>query len=697
MTTLLSRLRALLLDRRYEIALGVAVCGYAILFSFMTILKYLALRSSAYDLGIYNQAMFTATRFGRLFYYTPDLPANPGGSVFGAHFVPVFFVILPIYALMPRPETLLVIQSFVLALAAIPLYVLGSRLSSHKSIGLLFAMLYLLSPLVEGINWLDFHPEAFVPLGFLTALYAMDARRWKLYFAGILLTLSSLEFTGVIVALYGAIELIKHRKSLVGFLKARRILEPGPVGLVTLVLAVSWTGTAVGFIHLFNPSQTFLFGGNFSWSILGARSLVGVPLAVVTDPQRAILALSYALQQKTLFLALVFLPFAVFLKWGGRIALPMVPWLFVSLTSNQASYFMFNDQYTAFLAPFLFAAAVYGYVRLRGSPRLNARALFKLKAGTITLALIVALIASPFLNISLAGYVVFGNRGVPTLGTHEQLASTIIGMIPQDASVLTQSNLFPLVSNRLNAFLFPYQTYFPPGTTFNSTVSAFMQKSDFVLLDVRTDTLAPTWMLKLLTSSPEFGLYAAADGIVLYKQGYHMAPTFFSPIETSWTARDLRLQSGTPVIDTSSRQQTVLFRSSSEGNTPFWVGPDTILPPGQFVLDFRIRIDSLGTDSVTVLQAIASPSRLEITRLNDSTGGYSLMFHEVHGAPIVLNHLTVQGADFSHQSYQDFLLPFNIDTNVYLGFSASQVSGQSGLYVDQITLSQLSQFHTVGT
>ncbi len=692
MTPLLSRLRALLLDRRYEIVLGVAVCAYVILFSFMTILKYLALRSFAYDLGIYNQAMFTATKFGRLFYYTPDLPANPGGSVFGAHFVPVFFLLLPIYALMPRPETLLAIQSFVLALAAVPLYLLGSRLSSRKSIGLLFAMLYLLSPLVEGVNWLDFHPEAFVPLGFLTALYAMDARRWKLYFAGILLTLSSLEFTGVIVALYGAIELIKHRKSLFASLRAQKILEPGPVGLVTLVLALCWTAAAIGVIHLFNPSQTFLFGGNFSWSILGARSLVGVPLAVVTDPQRAILALSYALQQKTLFLAMVFLPFAVLLKWGGRIALLVVPWLFVSLTSNQSSYFMFNDQYTAFLAPFLLAASLYGYVRLRGSPRLNARTLFRLKVGTISLALIVALLASPFLNISLGGYVVFGNRGIPSLGVHEQFASTIVGMIPQDASVLTQSNLFPLVSSRLNAFLFPYQTYFPPGTSFNSTVSAFMQESDFILLDVKTDTLAPTWMLKLLSSSPEFGLYAAADGIILYKQGYHTAPIFFSPIETTWTAQDLRLQSGTTVIDTSSTRQTVLFHSSSEGNTPFWVGPDTILPPGRFVLDFRIRIDSLGTDTATLLQATVSPSRLEITRLTDSTGGYSLMFQEVHGNPVVLSQLTINGADFGHQGYQDFLLPFNTQTNVYLAFNAFQVSSQSGLYVDQITLSQVSPF-----
>jgi uncharacterized membrane protein len=520
----------------------------------------------------------------------------------------------------------------------------------------------------------------------------MDARRWKLYFAGILLTLSSLEFTGVIVALYGAIELVKHRKGLLASLKTKKILEPGPVGLVTLVLALCWTATAVGFIHMFNPTQTFLFGGNFSWSILGARSLVGVPLAVVIDPQRAILALSYALQQKMLFLAMVFLPFAVFLKWGGRIAVLTVPWLFVSLTSNQSSYFMFNDQYTAFLAPFLLAAAMYGYVRLRGNPRLDARTLFKLKIGTISLALIVALLTSPFLNISLAGYVVFGNRGVPTLGTHEQLASTIIGMIPQDASVLTQSNLFPLVSNRLNAFLFPYQTYFPRGTTFNSTVSMFMQKSDFILLDVKTDFRAPTWVLSLLASSREFGLYAAADGIVLYKQGYYASPAFFSPIKTAWTAQNLLLQSGTPVLDTSSTHQTVLFRSSAEGSASFWQGPDVILPPGRFMLDFRIRIDNLGTDSVTVLQAIATLSRLEITQLTDSTGGYSLMFQEVQGTPILLNQLTVRGANLNPESYQDFFLPFNIETNAYLDFNVTQVSGQSGLYIDQIALSQLSPF-----
>ena len=689
MTFTFSRLRTSITSRRYEIALGVAISSYTILFSFMTILKYLALRSSAYDLGVYNQAMFTTTRFGRFFYYTPDLPANPGGSVFGAHFVPIFFVILPVYALIPRVETLLVIQSLVLAFAAVPLYFLGTKVSSQKSIGLLFAVLYLLSPLVEGVNWLDFHPEAFVPVAFLTALYAMETRRWKFYFAGILLALSSLEFTGVVVSLYGAIELVKHRTTLVTLLKARKFLTPGPVGLITLVLSVCWTAVAVGFIHVFNPSQTFLFGGNFSWSVLGARSLVGVPLAAVMDPQRAILAMSYGLQQKGVFLALVFVPFALFLKSGFRIAMLTIPWLFASVTSNQSAYYMFNDQYTAFLAPFLFAAAVYGYVKLRGNRRLNKRSFSRLTIATISIALVVALLVSPFVNTSLVGFVVFGNRGIPTIGVHEQLASTIIGMIPPEASVLTQYNLFPLVSSRLNAFLFPYQTYYPPGTSFNSTVSSFMLRSDYILLDVKTDTWAPPWILKILAASSEWGLYAAADGILLYKEAYHAPPAFFVPIKAVWTAHDLSLQSGAIVVDTSSTQQNVLFHWSSQGNTGFWSGPDAVLPPGRFLLDFRIRVDGLGNNSVTILQATSSLSTLEITKITDSTGGYSLLFHESQGTPIVLRELTLRGTDFTGEGYQHFFLQFSIENKAYLNFTAAQVSGEFGLYVDQISLAQL--------
>jgi hypothetical protein len=262
-------------------------------------------------------------------------------------------------------------------------------------------------------------------------------------------------------------------------------------------------------------------------------------------------------------------------------------------------------------------------------------------------------------------------------------------MIPPDASVLTQYNLFPLISSRLNAFLFPYQTYFPPGASFNSTLSSFMLRSDYILLDVRTDTWAPPWMLKVLAASPEFGLYAAADGILLYREGYHAPPAFFVPIQSVWTAQDLRPQSGTIVVDTSSTQQSVLFHSSSEGNAAFWSGPDAVLPPGRFLLDFRIRIDGLGNNSVTVLRATSSLSTLEITKIIDSTGGYSLLFHESHGSPIVLSLLTLKQRNFNGEGYQDFFLQFSLENKAYLNFTATQVSGEFGLYVDQISLAQL--------
>jgi uncharacterized membrane protein len=229
----------------YEGALIALVIAYTAIFSYLTILRYLSLKASAYDLGNYNQALFTAAKDGRFFYYTSDLPANPGGSIFGAHFAPIFLLLLPVYELLPGVNTLLVVQSFVLSLAAVPLFVLTSHLTNQKRVGFLFAVLYLLSPLVQGINWLDFHPEAFIPLGFLTSIYAMETRRWRLYFAGILLTLSTLEFTGVIVAFYGGIELFRHRKTIVSLLRTRTMLEPGPIGLLTLGIAVGWTIMAI--------------------------------------------------------------------------------------------------------------------------------------------------------------------------------------------------------------------------------------------------------------------------------------------------------------------------------------------------------------------------------------------------------------------------------------------------------------------
>jgi len=100
---------------------------YFIVFLEYTILKHDAFRSYAWDLGIFNQSLWTTLKEGRFFYHTLELFLNQSGSFFAVHFSPVLFLMLPIYALYPKPETLLTLQTIILALGAFPLYLLAKE------------------------------------------------------------------------------------------------------------------------------------------------------------------------------------------------------------------------------------------------------------------------------------------------------------------------------------------------------------------------------------------------------------------------------------------------------------------------------------------------------------------------------------------------------------------------------------------
>jgi len=107
-----------------ECILFAMIIAYVAVFSYFTILKYCAFRSYAWDLGIFNQSLWTTLNEGRLFRHTLELFLNSSGSFFAVHFSPILFLVLVPYAALQRPETLLVLQSVVLAIAAYPLYLL---------------------------------------------------------------------------------------------------------------------------------------------------------------------------------------------------------------------------------------------------------------------------------------------------------------------------------------------------------------------------------------------------------------------------------------------------------------------------------------------------------------------------------------------------------------------------------------------
>src|SRR5216684_2099843 len=182
-----------------DIIVASSMVAYSLVFSYLSILKNGVYRSYAWDLGIINQALWTTTHNGKLFYTTLEQYVIPSGAFFGTHFSPILFVILPVYALFPSVNTLLIIQSSVLALAAVPIYLLAKNELSNNYVAAFLSCAYLAYPFVQGINWFDFHVESFLPLFFGFSIYYMRKESWKSFLLFILLALTVIEDAAVIV------------------------------------------------------------------------------------------------------------------------------------------------------------------------------------------------------------------------------------------------------------------------------------------------------------------------------------------------------------------------------------------------------------------------------------------------------------------------------------------------------------------
>ena len=318
-------------------------------------MKYYSFQTYAYDLGIYNQALHTPLYNGQLFYNTADLLANPTGNLFGIHFSPILLVIFPFYLLYTAPPTLLVIQTFALALGALPLYLLALKKLKSEKWALVLAILYLLNPALQGVNWYDFHPEAFLPMLLLFSIYFFETKKTKLYLASVILTLFCIEFAAlllVFLAVYFILSLKPWKRDQLDVSKLK-------FAAVTILLSFVWLIVSIQIMHAINPLVRPMSGETF-WGEIGAKNILDIPAQAVTNPERVIQALTFDGNLKLVYL-LVLLGSVAFLPlFEPLIVICLAPWLITCFISNYLPFYQFGDQYPAYILSFLFYGAVLG-------------------------------------------------------------------------------------------------------------------------------------------------------------------------------------------------------------------------------------------------------------------------------------------------------------------------------------------------
>jgi uncharacterized membrane protein len=323
--------------------------------------NYLAFLPSQGNLGNYNQAFYTTVSGQGWFYYTTNIPGGGESNLFAVHFSPTFFALAPLYAIRPSPVTLIVLKQAALAFAAVPLFGLAKVYFRKDTVPLLFALLYLVSPITTNIDWNNADPEDFLAITLLFALYFFARGRLWPFVLCWMLALGTIEAAPPLLALLAIGALIGTYVWGVSGSYWSAVQQRRPL-LIALGIALAWTALAFAVLYSVGP-RGGAFGASYArrYSVLGATSLPDVVIQALGHPQLAGLALQYQGGEKLLILEIILLAGGVVWVAGGlRYLLPIAALLALVFLSNATVQYTLGTEDLALLIPFLFAGLVEG-------------------------------------------------------------------------------------------------------------------------------------------------------------------------------------------------------------------------------------------------------------------------------------------------------------------------------------------------
>jgi uncharacterized membrane protein len=357
-------------DSRYWRAALAIVAIYVLVFSIFTIGRYERYNATGFDLAFYDQILWRTAR-GDIMGMTIE---GDNWSNWAFHVEPILLLMAPFTLIFSDTRWLLVFQTVILAVGAIPIYRIAARYWQEPWAGFLFAALYLLYPSIGWANKFDFHPLTITTPLFLFAFDAAELKRFRLVSVLLLLAMMCKEEVGLVVACFG----------LYWYLKGR-----WRFGVAWAVIGVGWS--LLGFFVIIPgaqgksvlPNQAFL---RYSWLF---RGTLAEKIAYITGPDTPV-KIRFLLQ---LLVALAFTPL---LKPRILfIASPVIALSLLSANLNQSSVY---HQYMADVVPFLMIGAIQG---THDAPNLIRRLGLKFRVATVRRALLVAMSIGTLLSFVL--------------------------------------------------------------------------------------------------------------------------------------------------------------------------------------------------------------------------------------------------------------------------------------------------------
>lgn len=250
---------------------SVTLCAIvaALLISIVGVYRYLVYWAPCFDFGIFTQ-MFESMRTTLL--PTTTCERNELLSHFAVHISPIYYLILPFYALFPRPETLAIAQGVIVGSAVIPLALICKQKGLTALQTALCTLCLAFYPALHGGTYYDIHENCFLAPLLLWFFYFMEKRSKLTSSIGMLvfalLTFAVKEDAAVYIAFIAVYLILSKRRP--------------KFGVLLLVLSVAYLLFAVWILNQYGDGAMSWRYDNYLQE--GQDSLVWVVINAFRNP-----------------------------------------------------------------------------------------------------------------------------------------------------------------------------------------------------------------------------------------------------------------------------------------------------------------------------------------------------------------------------------------------------------------------------
>lgn len=386
----------------------ISAATFVVVFTLLGAWKLWSFGYNGLDLAIYRQVAESSVR-GDFFSFS----IHPH-SYLGDHLELFFLALLPFFAIIQHPLTLVVLQAAALAIAVFPL----SRAAEHfigKPWNLLIGLFYLANPVIQNMALFEFHmlPFAIPLVSFALLAYVRKRMMPFLFFSTVAMTVR--EDVSLVVVGLGVLALLERRSW-------QWTLIPITVGAVWFVGALKLTTYLSGY-------GQYKFLAYYQW--LGASPLDAAKTALL----RPWYVIQHLLAPSNLaFLAGLLLPFAYLPVLRPRWLLPVAPIVIQLLLVQSPGEILLNIHYPSLLIPFLVLASASAFRNVLHPPE---RGLFRKLANERVMTTIIMIV------VALYGMLVIGPVAqaiplvakTPSISDRVRLERDVVRSLPDGATL----------------------------------------------------------------------------------------------------------------------------------------------------------------------------------------------------------------------------------------------------------------------